>query len=202
MGTTATPHDPGHPAGTPRVLLIGMMGAGKTTLGRELSARTGWPYLDNDELVARSCGRPTAAVLAAGDEATLRRAEADALDAALAAPAPVVAGVAAGVVVDPAARRRLVDGGFVVFLRAPLDVLARRVGGGDGRPWLDADPRAALARLQEGRMPLYREVADLVLDVDGVPPAELADTVLDALVRRGAGAPSAVGRRTPSPRQR
>ena len=84
----------------PRVLLIGMMGAGKTTVGNALAALTGWPYLDNDELVRRATGRPTPEVLATTDEPTLRRVEATAFDEAMNTPRPVVAGVAAGVVMD------------------------------------------------------------------------------------------------------
>ena len=169
---------------TPRVLLIGMMGAGKSTVGRELARRTGWPYLDNDELVVRATGRPTAEVLATADEPTLRSAEAAALDQALAAEPPVIAGVAAGVVSDPEARRKMHEGAFVVYLRAPVAVLAERVGTDARRPWLDDDPVAALERLYEGREPLYEETADLILDVDGVTPADLATRIVDALPGR------------------
>ena len=164
----------------PRVLLVGMMGAGKTTVGRAVAASTGWPYLDNDELVARAAGRPTPEVLADADEATLRRVEAAALAAALAAPPPVVASVAAGVVLDAGARERMREHAFVVYLRASLTTLTARVGTGAGRPWLADDPAAALARLAAGREPLYLEVADLVLDVDAASPADLAARIVVA----------------------
>ena len=170
--------------GTPRrVLLVGMMGAGKTTVGNALSALTRWAYLDNDELVQRATGRPTPEVLASADEATLRQVEAAALDEALAAEPPVIAGVAAGAVTDAGARRRMAEGAFVVYLRAPVAVLAERVGTGAGRPWLGDDPAAALEQLYDGREPLYAEVADLVLDVDGVTPEELAARIVEALNR-------------------
>ena len=169
------------PASPPRVLLTGMMGAGKTTVGRALAALSGWPHLDNDELVERATGRPTPEVLAGADEATLRRVETAALDLALASPPPVVAGVAAGVVLDPEARTRMRAGAFVVYLRAPLTLLAARVGDGGGRAWLDRDPPAALERLYAGREPLYLDVADLVLDVDGVAPVDLAAAIFDTV---------------------
>jgi shikimate kinase len=163
-----------------RILLIGMMGSGKTTVGRAVAALTGWPYLDNDVLVQLSTGRPTPQVLAGADEATLRAAERDALDAALAAEPPLVASVAAGVVLDAAARRRMHASGFVVYLRASLEELAARVGDGSGRPWLGDDPRAALAALAAGRGPLYEEAAHLVLDVGNVTPDELAERIVAA----------------------
>ena len=169
-------------AGTPRrVLLVGMMGAGKTTVGNALSALTGWVYLDNDELVQRATGRPTPEVLVTSDEVTLRQVEAAVLDEALAAEPPVIAGVAAGAVTDAEARRRMSDGAFVVYLRAPIALLAERVGTGAGRPWLGDDPAAALEQLFEGREPLYAEVADLVLDVPGVAPEALAARIVGAL---------------------
>jgi len=167
--------------GYTRVLLVGMMGAGKTTVGRAVAAVTGWPYLDNDELVEQATGRPTPDVLANADESTLRRVEELALDAALAAQPPVVASVAAGVVLDPGARHRMVESAFVVYLRASLATLTAHVGTGAGRPWVGDDPAKALARLYEGREALYLEVADLVLDVDGAKPADLAGRIVAAV---------------------
>ena len=164
----------------PRVLLVGMMGAGKTTVGQAVSALTGWRYLDNDELVEWATGHPTPELLADADETTLRRVEAAALDVALSVDPPVVAGVAAGVVVDPQARRRMREGSFVVYLRAPVSVLVERVGSGEGRPWLDGDPLTAMTRLSAGREELYVEVADLVLDVDQLTPEETAARIVGA----------------------
>lgn len=161
-----------------------MMGAGKTTVGHALSALTGWPCLDNDELVRRATGHPTPDVLRSDGEPTLRRVELDALAVALDAVPPVIAGVAAGVVTDPDARRRMRDGGFVVYLRVPLEELARRVSTGGGRPWLTDDPIRALRRLAIGRDPLYREVADLVLEAGEQSPVELARRIMDAVQRR------------------
>lgn len=164
----------------PRILLVGMMGAGKTTVGSAIASQTGWPYLDNDALVEEATGRSTHDVLAEADEPLLRRVELAALEVALAAAPPLVAGVAAGTVTDSGARQRMREGGFVVYLRAPLEVLADRVGEGAGRPWLDAEPVAALTALYAGREALYREVADLVLDVEGVPPETLATRIITA----------------------
>jgi shikimate kinase len=167
-----------------RVLLIGMMGAGKSSVGEAIACRTGWRYIDNDELVRSVAGRPTPEVLREGGEQALRVAEANALRRALEIPEPVIAGVAGGVVEDDSDRTALRDGAFVVWLRARVETLAQRVGSGEGRPWLQPDPEAALRHLYAGRAPLYEEVASLVVDVDEATPDELADQVITALDAR------------------
>src|SRR3954471_23418666 len=100
-----------------RVLLVGMMGAGKTTVGHAVADRLGWPYYDNDDLLRRAAGVDTPTVLDKRGEAALRRAESAALTVALTAAGPLVAGVAGGVITDPLDRQRLRGGGFVVWLR-------------------------------------------------------------------------------------
>ncbi len=165
-----------------RVLLMGMMGCGKTTVGTALSNRTGWEYLDNDELVHRATGGKTPDILREQGERALRNAESAALTEALRIPTPVIAAVAGGIVEGPADRERLRTGGYVVWLRARISTLADRVGSGEGRPWLQPDPVAALARLYRGREELYRQTATLILDVDDVAPDDLAGAILDGLV--------------------
>lgn len=156
-----------------RVLLVGMMGAGKTTVGHALGALLGWPYFDNDELLLRAVGKDTRRVQEEDGELALRRAESAALDVALTEGGPLVAGVAGGVVLDPLDAQRLRSGGFVVWLRAELTTLARRVAGTD-RPWLVGDPLRALQQLYAGRDGLYESVASLVVDVDVAPPDLIA----------------------------
>ena len=171
----------GIPAEGPRILLTGMMGSGKSTVGRALARLSGWPYVDNDELVHQKSGRPTPDLLGAEGQATLRVVEAAALDAALSREPPLIAGVAAGVVADARARERMKANAFVVYLRAQVSLLAERVGDGHGRPWLGEDPERALAQLYRGREPLYRETADLILDVEGHRPDELAARIVSAV---------------------
>jgi shikimate kinase len=185
----ATPEGTGTAEGTgtvppARVLLIGMMGVGKTTVGQALAHATGWPHLDNDELVRRATGTETAELFRTAGVPAMREAESAALTEALREPPPVIAGVAAGVVHDPADRARLRTGGFVVWLRATIGTLARRVGSGEGRAWLQPDPQAALRRLYEGREPLYAEVATLIVDVDDSTPEDIAALILRALETR------------------
>jgi shikimate kinase len=165
---------------TDRVLLVGMMGAGKTTIGHSLASLLGWRFLDNDELLARAVGKDTRRVQEEDGEPALRRAESRALDAALSEGGPLVAGVAGGVVTNPLDRDRLRSGGFVVWLRADIATLARRVAGTD-RPWLGDDPRAAIMRLYAGRADLYASVATMVVDVDLAPPDIIAERIAAAL---------------------
>ncbi len=157
-------------SGACRVLLVGMMGSGKSTIGRHLSAATGWPYVDNDELVRRSRGTTAREVLAAGGEEALRDAEADALALGLEMPAPVIVGVAAGTILDSSQRQAMAGGGIVVWLRAGAVVLAERAAGAPHRPWLDDDPVGWMAAALAEREPLYGEVADVVLQTDAESP--------------------------------
>ena len=165
-----------------RVLLLGMMGAGKTSVGRAIEARTGWPYRDNDEAVAVLTGLPTQELQEQRGTEALRLAESQVLHDALVAAPPYVAGVAGGVVESDADVQALRDGdAFVVYLHTPVDELVRRVGDGGGRPFLQPDPEAALRRLYAGREPLYRAVADLVVDTSTGDAASHADQVVRAL---------------------
>ena len=163
-----------------RVVLLGMMGSGKTTLGRLLARRTGWAYHDNDVLLAEATGRTARELGQAGAEA-LRAAEAAALRRALHLPPPVIVGAAAGVVTDPELRSLLSRAGVVVWLRAPAAVLAGRAASGTHRPWLEADAAAWIAATAAEREPLYRELADVVVDTAALSPPDTAERVLSML---------------------
>src|SRR5690606_33137985 len=122
-----------------RVVLVGMMGSGKSSVGRALSRRTGWPFVDNDALVRRASGRTARQLLAEQGEEAMRRAEARARHDGLAMPPPVIVATAAGTVLDPDQRDALRRAGLVVWLRAPAGVLAARAVGAAHRPWLEED---------------------------------------------------------------
>jgi shikimate kinase len=164
-----------------RVILLGMMGSGKSSVGAALSDRTGWPFVDNDALVERATGRTARELLAREGEAAMRAAETAALEAALGLPTPVIAATAAGTVLDPANLERLRTGGFVVWLRAPAEVLASRAVGAEHRPWLDKDPVGWFVRAGAERDALYASVADLEIDTGAVDPFEAAGRILGAI---------------------
>ncbi|HUR17408.1 MAG TPA: shikimate kinase [Acidimicrobiales bacterium] len=164
-----------------RVLLIGMMGAGKTTAGRFLAERIGSRYVDSDEEVERNTGRTVPEIFAGEGEAVFRSEESRALSEAVASEGPLVVSVAGGAVLDPVNRDLIRSAGSVVWLRAPVRVLAGRVGAGLGRPLLDDEPTGALARLYEERRPLYEELADIVVDVEELTPEEVVEEILRQL---------------------
>ena len=162
-------------SGPCRVLLVGMMGSGKSTLGRHLADATGWPYADNDDLVLREQGATPRDLVATRGEAAMRRAESDALAAGLRLPAPVIVGAAAGVILDADDREALREGGIVIWLRAGADTLARRAVGAAHRPWLDGDAAAWMREALLEREPLYAAIADRVVDTESGPAADVAE---------------------------
>lgn len=162
-----------------RIVLIGMMGAGKTTIGLAISQRTGWPYIDNDEIVEQISGMPTRDLLQQRGEAAMREAEFAAVDKVLAMETPVVAGAAAGVVLSDEVSARLRAGAFVVYLRATVETLVSRVQG-TYRPWLGADPEDAMRKLYEGREPKYEALAHYIVDVDDGVPDQVAQQIVAA----------------------
>ena len=105
------------PSNARTIVLIGMMGAGKSSVGRGLAARTGWRYMDNDELVRAATGRAPEEIDGVDGTTALHMAEAEALRLALSVPGPLIEGAAGFVVTDPASVARLQDA-FVVYLRA------------------------------------------------------------------------------------
>lgn len=161
-----------------RLLLMGLMGAGKTTVGQAVAEQAGWTYLDNDELVERATGETAKQILAEQGEPALRAAESAALRAAIALDPPVVAGVAGGAVLIPADRMILAAQRSVVWLRASHALLAERLASDTDRPWLAGDPAAAIERMAADREVGYAEVADLVVDVDGRTPQQIAEEIL------------------------
>lgn len=167
-----------------RVLLIGMMGAGKTTTGRLLAERLEWPYLDTDDEIERRCGRTVPEIWRDDGEPAFRAEEARVLASACASDGPMVISVAGGAVLDPANRALIRAAGLVAWLRADVATLSSRLGSGSGRPLLARGPAEALARLSAERAPLYSELADLTFDVDRMSPPQVVEAVAEAVEAR------------------
>lgn len=164
-----------------RVLLIGMMGSGKSTIGRLLSAATGWPFVDNDELVREFHGATPRQILAERGEAQMRAAESEALARGGREPAPSVIGVAGGTILEPKNRELLQAGGIVVWLRADAAAIESRAMGIEHRPWLDTGGGSWIRDAVAERDPLYASVADVVIDTGTKPAQDSAAKVLAAL---------------------
>lgn len=162
------------------VLLIGMMGSGKSTIGRIVAVRMRRPFYDSDDEVERRCHMTVPAIFAVRGEAAFRVEERAALCSALSRPTPSVIAVAGGAVIDPETRRRLRSGGLVVWLDAAPGALAGRLGSGVGRPLLKDDPAGALRRLDARRRPIYRELSDSAVPAGSRLPEAIAEIVVRA----------------------
>jgi shikimate kinase len=181
-GRTSDAQDHAQPRVAPdtRVVLMGMMGAGKTTVGRMLSARLGVPYLDNDEAVRQMTGREPAEIRDTDGEDALHRLEGAALGWALGGPPPMIVGAAGGIADDPGALQPARGHTTVVWLRASPETLRARIGGGEGRR-VEATDLAWITRRATERAAAYGALADLVIDVDGLSPDQVADELIASL---------------------
>jgi len=158
-----------------RVVLVGMMGSGKSSVGRLLAERTGWPLYDNDALLHELYGMTAREIVDSRGEPAKRDAENAALAAGLSKPAPFILDAAAGTITSAESRQAMGDA-IVVWLHAPPDVLYRRAVGGTHRPFLDGGVKWFEATTAE-RDPLYRAVADIDIDSSQRPPDEIARQV-------------------------
>jgi shikimate kinase len=162
------------------LVLIGLMGAGKTTVGRRCAQRLGRAFVDTDDIVTSLAGMSVADIFASGGEARFRELERNAVADVCESPAPLVVACGGGTVVDAENRRRLRAAGTVVWLRAPVAVLAARVGDGASRPLLAGDPTAALSRLEAAREVAYEATAEATVETADRDVDAVADAVLEA----------------------
>ncbi len=161
------------------LVLVGMMGSGKTTVGRALAGRLQRPFLDSDALIETAEGRTVRDIFETDGEEAFRAIESKVLREALASEQIAVIAAAGGVVLRDENRAALrAAGARVVWLRADPATLVDRVRGGPHRPLLDGDPEGTLQRMYEHRADLYRQVADAIVTVDNRSVNDVVEAVL------------------------
>jgi shikimate kinase len=176
------------------IALVGLMGAGKSSIGRRLAQSLALPFTDADTEIETAAGVSIEEIFARDGEAVFRSGERRVIARLLDSPIQVLA-TGGGAFMDPETRALIRERAISIWLKADLDVLMARVARRNNRPLLkEGDPRAVLARLIETRYPVYAEADITVESVEGPPEATLAK-VIAALgevlgATQGAGAAS------------
>jgi shikimate kinase len=166
------------------IVLVGFMGAGKTTVGRRLAARLGLPFADSDLVIEEREGRSVRQIFADDGEAAFRALEQQVIAELAAGPDMVLA--LGGGAVQHDGTRKLLRSATVVYLRVSYEEALRRVGGDPRRPLLR---RPDVADLYRERRAAYESVATLTVTAEGRPPAAVCEEVTKALARLRHGPP-------------
>jgi shikimate kinase len=173
----------GSALGSRSVVLVGMMGAGKSSIGRRLAARLGVSFVDADGEIEKAAGMTIAEIFAAHGEPYFRAGEARVI-ARLLDGGPQVLATGGGAYMNPLTRDAVRTRGISVWLRATLDVLTRRIKRRGDRPLLkNVDQTETLRRLIDERYPIYAE-ADLTVDSRDVPHDTIVDEIIAGLRER------------------
>lgn len=164
------------------IALIGLMGVGKSSVGRRLAQRLGLEFADGDTEVETAAGMTVSDIFGKLGEEAFRAGEARIMRRLLEGP-PIVLATGGGAILDSGTRALLKEKATTVWMRADLEVLAERVRRRDTRPLLRGqDPLAALQRLAEARYPIYGE-ADVTVEVGGGSHAQAVETIVRELRR-------------------
>lgn len=167
------------------LVLVGLMGCGKSSIGKRLSTRIGLPFIDADEEIERVAQKSISEIFADHGEAFFRDREAKVI-ARLLASGPQVLATGGGAFITPETRDKIREAGVSIWLRADLPVLMRRVGKRDTRPLLkNGDPEQVMKDLMASRYPIYAE-ADLTVESRDVPHDSIVSEIVAALARHPA----------------
>jgi len=163
------------------IVLVGFMGAGKTTIGHLLAAKLGLPFADSDQVIEQRAGRPVRQIFAEDGEPTFRALEHQVIAELLDGPEMIIA-LGGGAAEHPQTQEKLGSDPVtqVVYLQVGYAQALRRVGGDAGRPVL---ARPDLAALYERRLPVYAGIATLAVSTDGRHPEAVSEDIVTQLVR-------------------
>lgn len=171
------------------IVLVGLMGAGKSSVGRRLAARIGRTFIDADAEIEAAAGCTIAEIFQRLGEPAFREGERRVMARLLDGP-PIVLAAGGGAYIDPGTRGLIAEKGISVWLRADLELLVRRTAGRHHRPLLHSgDPREIMRRLMDQRYPVYAE-ADITVDTSDQPAEVTVEAVLEALQARFAPVPA------------
>ena len=166
------------------VALVGMMGAGKSSIGRRLAARLSTPFRDADSEIETAAGCSVSEIFERYGEAAFRDGERRVIARLLGEP-PHVLATGGGAFMDPETRARLKEKAVSVWIKAPVALLLQRVQRRDTRPLLrNGDPKETLMRLLAQREPVYAE-ADITFESEDAPHHVAVDRIILALEARG-----------------
>jgi shikimate kinase len=167
--------------GARHIVLVGLMGAGKTSVGKRLAAALGLNFVDSDHAIEESARMTIPEIFETRGEAEFRAGERKVIARLLSEPAQVIA-TGGGAFMDPETRARIKENALSLWLKAELPVLMRRVQRRNNRPLLQTgDPEATMRALIEKRYPVYAE-ADVTVLSEEVAHEVMVKTVLDALL--------------------
>ena len=173
-------HDNGSLVVPKTIVLIGLMGAGKSCIGRRLAGRLHLPFVDADAEIEAAAGCSISDIFSLYGEGAFRDGERRVIARLLSGPIHVLA-TGGGAFLDAETRGRIGDSAISIWLRATLDLLEKRTVGRDHRPLLkQGSPREILGRLMEQRYPVYA-AADIVVDSQDEPPEATVNSVMAAL---------------------
>ena len=172
-----------NPDGLPKnIVLIGLMGCGKSTVGRKLQTMLGYPLVDTDHWIEEKARMTIPEIFARRGETAFRELESAVLHelSAPGTPRRIIA-TGGGIVGRKANRKLLTKLGYVVWLQAPVDVILQRTARNRDRPLLQTEnPREKIEKLLAERSPLYHEIADLELETSGLETEEIACGILES----------------------
>lgn len=165
----------------PHIVLVGLMGTGKTTVGRRLARRLGRDFIDTDTEIESRTSRTVREIFQQDGESVFRDIEASVVSDSVNRPVPAVIAAAGGAILRDSSRALIRDCETVIWLDAPTELLVKRTSARSGaghRPLIDDDPAVKLAALKADREHIYNDASSVRLDVSGLDVDAIVDHII------------------------